>query len=149
MIIGWQKVKGYARVDRTRRKILFFEGRGVYSVDTFSALSFPFSSPSRFILPLLVPSGREERAATINERIKLLSSYYSLRPCLSILSKAHDKREDKLVGKSSRCPPIRRPDSPKDGPRGENIRCRFCDRGAGWGWGDAAEGHRMEARQRV
>lgn len=115
---GMQSSAGRGRRGGYRAKgsISFFEGRGVSSINTFSPLSLLPPPASSFF-----SRSRPAKTTTINERIKALSLYYSLRLCSWIFSKAHDEREDKLVGKSSRCSRIRRPESPKSGPRGMDI----------------------------
>lgn len=104
-------------------KISLFEGHGASSVNTFSVrplsfsrflslsiylsislfLSFFLQTPFHGSSPGSRPAGK---TAQINERIKALPSYYSLCTCRfsrTVKVFLNDEREDKLVGKSSRC----------------------------------------------
>lgn len=98
MVCNHRLAEDGEEVEGRKENISFFEGRGASSVDTFS-LHFLWLFPAP-LYPSFLLSRPAERT-TINERIKALLPYYSLRPVLVdfFFSKANDEREDKLVGK--------------------------------------------------
>lgn len=120
MVCNHRLAEGEEEVQGERKYLVLRGPRGIFYRYFFCSPSLALSTPALSFFSWSRPAER----TTINERIKALSSYYSLRLCSSIFSKANDEREDKLVGKSFRCSRIHRPESPKSGPRGMDIGSR-------------------------
>lgn len=94
-LFGMQSLAGRGRRNkRDRGSSRFFEGRGIFSVDTSFALLLFLFSTFYFFSFLSRPTGK----ATINESTKALSPYYSLCAFHSLIfSKVDKKRKERQI----------------------------------------------------